>query len=158
MIPGYARNWGREISEVCDGKDRKRKFDLGHNKEKVPTFTNNNKTTNVKMNGEILQIRGKRKLMDRILVASRSQSQIDLPKIFRTYEFSFVHLSIFARGGKDKSVIATQLRESQPDDTAIEEGEEKNSRKVLIIDAMAIVNKVAIRAESIEIDFACNFS
>ena len=115
-------------------------------------------TTNVKVNGEILQIRGKRKLMDRILVASRSQSQIDLPKIFRTYEFSFVHLSIFARGGKDKSVIATQLRESQPDDTAIEEGEEKNSRKVLIIDAMAVVNKVDIRAESIEIDFASNFS
>ena len=115
-------------------------------------------TTNVKVNGEILQIRGKRKLMDRILVASRSQSQIDLPKIFRTYEFSFVHLSIFARGGKDRSVIDTQLRESQPDDTAIEEGEEKNSRKVLIIDAMAIVNKVDIRAESIEIDFASNFS
>ena len=42
------------------------------NKEKLPTFTNNNKTTSVKVNGEILQIREERKLMNRILVASRS--------------------------------------------------------------------------------------
>ena len=117
------------------------------------------------MNGKTLQIREERKLMNRILAASKSQSQIDLPKIFRTNEFSFVPLSIFASDGslhyaKDKSVIVTQLRESQPDYTAIEKGEETNSRKVLIIDAMTIVNKIDIKTESIEncADFASNFS
>ena len=66
--------------------------------------------------------------MNRILVAWRSRSAIDLPKIFGTYEFSVVPVSIFARDGslyyaKDKFVIATQLREFQPDKTAIKEGE-----------------------------------
>ena len=56
-------------------------------KEKLQTFTNNNKTTSVKMNGETLQIREERKLMNRIFVESRTRSEIDLPKMVGTYEF-----------------------------------------------------------------------
>ena len=93
-------------------------------KEKLQTFTNNNKTTSVKMNGETLQIREERKLMNRIFVESRTRSEIDLPKMVGTYEFSVVSLSIFAPDwslyyAKGKYVIATQLREFQPDETAI---------------------------------------
>ena len=62
--------------------------------------------------------------MNRILVSSRSVSETDVPKIFCTFEFSVVPLSIFAPNGsllyaKEKSVIATQLKEFQEEDTAI---------------------------------------
>ena len=117
------------------------------------------------MNGETLQITEERKLMNKILVASKSQSEIDLPKLFRAYEFSVVLLSIFASDGplyyaKDKSAIFTQLREFQTDDTTNEKVEKTNSRKVLIIDVMAIVNKIYTKAELIEncADFASTFS
>lgn len=98
------------------------------------------------MNGETLQITEERKLMNKILVASKSQSEIDLPKLFRAYEFSVVLLSIFASDGslyyaKDKSAIATQLRELQPDNTAIKEAEETNRRKVLQKDAWLLQTK-----------------
>ena len=103
--------------------------------------------------------------MNKILVASRSRSEADLPKIFGTYKFSVVSWTIFASDeslycAKNKSIIATQLRKFQPEETAIKEREETNSRKVLIIDAMAIVNKIDIKAESFEncADFASNFS
>ena len=116
------------------------------------------------MNGETLQITEERKLMNKILVASKSQSEIDLPKLFRAYEFSVVLLSIFASDGslyyaKDKSAIFTQLREFQTDDTTNEKVE-KTSRKVLIIDVMASVNKIYTKAELIEncADFASTFS
>ena len=93
--------------------------------------------------------------MNKILVASRNWSEIDLHELFSNYKFLVVLLSTFVPDvslyyAKDKSVIATQLREFQPDNTAIKGGEETNSWKVLIIDAMTIVNKTYIRAKSIE--------
>ena len=125
------------------------------NKKKITSFTNNNKTTSVKLNGEILQIREERKLMNRILVASRSRAEIDLSNIFGTYEFSVVPRSTFATDGslyygKDKSVIAQELREFVPEEVDTQVEEESDSRKVVIIDAMAIVNKIDIKSESIE--------
>ena len=126
-------------------------------KEKLPTFTDNYKVTSVKVNGETLHIKEERKLMNRILIASRSRPEIDLPNIFGKYEFSVSPLSLFAPNGslyyaKDKSSIATELREFQPDENYIEEEANSESRKVIIFDvmAMAIVNKIDIKAESLE--------
>ena len=98
--------------------------------------------------------------MNRILVASRSVSETDLPKIFCTFEFSVVRLSIFAPNGfllyaKEKSVIATQLKEFQQEDTAIEEGEETNIRKALIIGVK--IDKKTVAIENCA-SFATNFS
>ena len=106
-------------------------------KKRIPSFTNNNKTTSVKLNGETLQIREERKLMNRILVASRSRAEIDLSNIFGTYEFSVVPHSIFATDGslyygKDKSVIAQELRELVPEEADTQEEEESDSRKVVM--------------------------
>ena len=133
-------------------------------KKKIPSFTSNNKTTSVKLNGETLQIREERKLMNRILVASRSRAEIDLSNIFGTYEFSVAPLSIFATDGslyygEDKSVIAQELRELVPEEVDTQEEEESDSRKVVIIDPMAIVNKIDIKSESIEncAEFASTF-
>ena len=79
------------MSKVCDGKVRGQKFDLGHNKEELPTFTNKNQTTTVKVDGKTTnrkkQEEEERKLMNRIFVASKSVSEIDPPKIFQTMDF-----------------------------------------------------------------------
>ena len=87
-------------------------------------------------------------------MASRSRPEIDLPNIFGNYEFSVVPLSLFARDGslyygKDESVIAKELREFEPEEIGTQE-EDSESRNVIIIDAMAIVNEIDIKSESIE--------
>ena len=115
-------------------------------KEKLPTFIDNNKVTNVKVNGETSHIKEEQKLMNRILIASRSRPEIDLSNIFGKYEFPVVPLSLFAPDGslyyvKDKSSIATELRESQPDENYIEEEANRKSWEV---------NKIDIKAESLE--------
>ena len=88
------------------------------------------------------------------MVASRSRPDIDLPNIFGSYEFSVVPLWLFATDGslyygKDKSVIAKELREFEPEEIGMQE-EDSESRKVIITDAMAIVNNFDIKSESIE--------
>ena len=88
------------------------------------------------------------------MVASRSRPDIDLPNIFGSYEFSVVPLWLFATDGslyysKDKSVIAKELREIEPEEIETQE-EDSESRNVIIIDVMAIVNKIDIKSESIE--------
>ena len=88
------------------------------------------------------------------MVASRSRPDIDLPNIFGSYEFSVLPLWLFATDGslyygKDKSVIAKELREIEPEEIETQE-EDSESRNVIIIDVMAIVNKIDIKSESIE--------
>ena len=88
------------------------------------------------------------------MVASRRRPDIDLPNIFGSYGFSVVPLWLFATDGslyygKDKSVIAKELREIEPEEIETQE-EDSESRNVIIIDAMAIVNKIDIKSESIE--------
>ena len=92
--------------------------------------------------------------MNRILVVSRSHPEIDLSNIFGTFEFSVVPLLLFATDGslhygKDKSVIAKELGKFEPEEIGTQE-EDSESRKVIIIDVMAIVNKIDIKSESIE--------
>ena len=118
-------------------------------------FTDNSKVTSVKVNRETLHVKEERKQINRILIASRSQHEIDLPNIFGNYKFSVVSLSLFAPDCslhyvEDKSSIITELREFQPDENYIEEEANSKSRKVIIFDAMAIVNKIDIKAESLE--------
>ena len=92
--------------------------------------------------------------MNQILVTSRSRPEIDLSNIFGTYKFSAIPLSLFVKDGslyysKDKSVIAKELREFEPEEIGTLE-EDSESRRVIIIDVMAIVNKIDIKSESIE--------
>ena len=78
-----------------------------------------------------------------------------ISRIFAKYEFFVVPLSLFAPDGslyfaKDKSIIATELGEFQPDENYIEEDANSESRQVIIFDAMSIVNKINKKAESLE--------
>ena len=69
----------------------------------------------MKVNEETLNIKEKRKLMNRILIESRNRPEIDLSDIFGKHEFSVVPLSLFAPDGslyfaKFKSSIPTEFR------------------------------------------------
>ena len=80
----------------------------------------------MKLNGEALQIRQERKLMNQILAASRIPPETDLSNIFGTYEFSVVKLSRFATDRslyycKDKSVIPKELRKFEPEEIGTQE-------------------------------------
>ena len=92
--------------------------------------------------------------MKRLLVASRTQPDIDLPKYLGMYEFSVVPLSLFTPDGslyypKDKATIATELRNLQAaeENQSIEEEFSFNARKVILIDDMAIANKINTHCE-----------
>ena len=74
----------------------------------------------MKVNRETSHIKEKRKLINRILIASRSRPEIDLPNFFGEYEFSVVpDGSLYY--AKNKSSIATEFREFQVDENYIEE-------------------------------------
>ena len=65
-----------------------------------------------------LQVREERKLIKRLLVASRTRVNIDLPKYLDMYEFTVVPPSLFAPDGTfykifDKADLAAELRKQQ---------------------------------------------
>ena len=87
--------------------------------------------------------------MNRLLVASRRQPDIDLPKYLGMPEFSVVPLSLFMPDGslyylKDKAVNATELRNLQvvKENQSIEEEFSSDVREVIVIDSMTIVNNI----------------
>lgn len=68
----------------------------------------------MKVQNQLVNIKAKRKLMSRFLVAARSRSEIDLPRYLGKYEFSAVSQSLFSMEGKiltckDKSKVAAEI-------------------------------------------------
>ena len=122
-------------------------------KEKLPTFSDNSKFVTINVNKQLIQVREERKLMTRLLIASRSRPDIDLPSKIGAYEFSVVPRSLFTADGSlyqtsDKAVIAEELRKLQCDD----ENEQENvniDRKVIIFDGMAVVNRIDIKKNKV---------
>ena len=87
--------------------------------------------------------------MKRLLVASRTRADIDLPKYLGMYEFTVVPPSLFAPDGtfyktSDEADPAVELRKLQNNEPS-NEVVNTNSRKVIIIDGMAFVNAVDIQ-------------
>ena len=96
--------------------------------------------------------------MSRLLAASRTRPDIDLPNYLGMYEFSVVPLSLFTPDDsfyypKDKGAITTELRnfEVAKENGSIEEEFNFNARKVIVIDGMAIVKKINIVNSQISI-------
>ena len=98
--------------------------------------------------------------MNCLLVASRTRPDIDLPKSIGMYEFTVVPTSLFCPDGsfykeQKKSVIAEALRELQneqeePHIGAVNSMEyHSDCKKVMIIDGMAFVKKVAIKTSQV---------
>ena len=135
-------------------------------KEKLSTFVSNNKSVTVTVDNQVIKIKEERKFMNRLLVASRTRPDIDLPKYLGEYEFSVTPSSLFAPDGillltKDKSVVAKELRNFQTETEAQELTEDTSheTRRVIVIDGMAIVNKIDIKKNNINncLDFAFSF-
>lgn len=73
-----------------------------------------NKIGNVTLNNQTVQIKHKRKLMNRLFVTSRARHDFNVPKCLGMYEFSVVPLSLFTPDGSlhysiDKATIATEF-------------------------------------------------
>lgn len=115
--------------------------------------------------------------MNRLLVASRTRPDIDLRECLGSYEFTVTPPSLFSPDGtlhptKDKSVIAEELFQLQTDHSNTNEYEcagdniddaqyqSDEIRKVVIVDGMAIVNRVDIKKKEIRncADFAKCFN
>ena len=78
-------------------------------KDKISTFVFNNKIVMVTINQQIITITEERKLMNRLLVASRTRPDVDLQFCLGKYEFSVTPPSLFSPDGslhstKDGSV------------------------------------------------------
>ena len=123
-------------------------------KEKIGTFVSNNKLAIVIVNQRITAIKEERKLMNRLLVASRTRPDIDLQFRLSKYEFSVTPPSLLSPDGslhstKDKSVIAEELFKLQVDEEIESEPMGTHIRKVAVADGMAFVNKVNIKKNHI---------
>ena len=129
-------------------------------KEKIATFVTNNRSTTVMIDNRLVTIREERKLMNRLLVASQTRPDIDLCECLSTYEFTVTPPSLFCPDGtmhptNDESVIAEQLFKLQADSTSdpplIEDEDGADDvRKVIIIDGMAVVNRVDIKKRNVK--------
>ena len=66
----------------------------------------------------LFQVREERKLMNRLLVVSRTRTDIDLPQCIRMYEFTIAPPELFCTDGtlhkeKEKAKIADELSKLQ---------------------------------------------
>ena len=123
-------------------------------KEKIGAFVSNNKIAIVTVNQQITAIKEERKLMNRLLVASRTRPDTDLQFCLGKYEFSVTPPSLFSPDGslhstKDKSVIAEELFKLQVDEEIESKPMNTDIRKVATVDRMAFINKVNIKKNHI---------
>ena len=124
------------------------------------------KSCNIKAKEGVVNIKEERKLMSRFIVASRTRQDIDLPYYFAQYEFSVIPWSLFNRYGalipsKDKSSVFHLIKDLSPA-SVITDSEESAGvdNKVIVLDAMAIVNSIQIEKNNdIKLckDFAAEF-
>ena len=124
-------------------------------KEKIETFSSNNKSVNVEVNNLFVQIKEERKLMI-------SRPDIHLSTYLGEYEFTVVPGSLFASDGTlhqttEKSVISTELRKVLPE--KYEEDHHVSSKRVIVFDGMALVNKIDIKKSKIKtcLEFSDHF-
>ena len=124
----------------------------------------NKKAFTVTINNKTYQIKEERKLLNRLLIVSRTRPDLDLPKELGKFEFSVTPPSIFASDGtlnheKKKSHISVQLQNYQQPSEEQEGIQMSDARKVIIFDAMTIVNKIDIKKSDIKncLEFASNF-
>ena len=126
-------------------------------KEKIPTFVCNNKQITVTVNKELVNLKEERKLMSRFLAALRSRPGIDLSYYLGEFEQSAVPRSLFTvhrsfLKTRDKADVASEMRKLYSDEIerSMVTDDDLSQEKVIIFDAMAIVNKINIRKSKIK--------
>ena len=68
-------------------------------KTRLKTFEETLKRTDVKLKDKVVNLKQDRKMMTRLIIASRKREEIDLPHYLGTKEFSVVPLSMFDYNG-----------------------------------------------------------
>ena len=112
----------------------------------------------IKLKDKIIQLKEEKNLMTRFIIASRMREEIDLPALLGKYEFSVVPRSMCSSDGRllhctDKSnvinAVENLMKSRQPQEQDRSGSDEESSldestetRKVIILDGMAIVQKL----------------
>lgn len=115
-------------------------------KRNLLTFKQQSKRVQIPAEKKIVQLKEERTLLSRFLITARKRPEIDLEESIGNYEFSVVPKSMFTDDGQpllttDKSKIMHEI-ESLVSTSTTTQSMEHDSRKVIIIDGMALVNKV----------------
>ena len=120
-------------------------------KRKIPALKMHVKSCNIETKEGVVNIKEEREeLMSPFIVASRTRQDIDLPYYFGEYEFSVVPRSLFNRYGvlipsKDKFSVFHSIKDLSPASVTTDSGESAGGdNKVIVLDAMAIVNSIQI--------------
>lgn len=98
-----------------------------------------------KVTGKIVELKEERALFSRFLIAANKRSEIDLEFCLENYEFSVVPKSLFSSDGgplpsTDKSIVMHGI-EKNVGSTTVNICSDEESEKIIIIDAMAVVNQ-----------------
>lgn len=115
-------------------------------KRKLQTFKTSGKEINRKIGEKVIQLKEEKSLLSRFLIASRKRPELDLEHCLGNFEFSVVPKSLFSNDGEplistDKYVILHHIEDMlKPESSQDEIGHSDQS--VIIIDGMAVVNKV----------------
>ena len=121
---------------------------------KIGTFQNSSYQIEFKDGDKLIKVKEERGLLPRLIIISRSRPELDLQKHIGEFELGLVPRSLFAADGSillatDEYKIRQKLEEIINDEDSGPERENNVSieneiviskRKVLIVDAMALVN------------------
>ena len=123
-------------------------------KTSLKTWKTANKTTVVKGKSKTVQLKQDRNLFARLLIVTKSRSEINLREALGLYEFSSTPRCLFSGDGtilicQDKSKLANILEQYPNHHTA--DGEEnatttpvqETEQLAVIVDGMALVHKLA---------------
>ena len=106
---------------------------------------------------KFVELKENRALFARMALASRSRPDLDIEGGIGTYEFSAVSRALFASDGtllpcKDKSNLAKCLEQvpKQATRDEVEDDDAPSQPKVIIIDAMVIVQQVAAKETDVK--------
>ena len=126
-------------------------------KTRLKTFEETLKRTSVKLKDKVANLKQDRKMMTRLIIASRKREEIDLPHYLGTHEFSVVPLSMFDYNGnllidsRDKSSIMHGIEKllinvvvpvSDMSSIAVTPTPSSETKNVIIFDAMAVVQAI----------------
>lgn len=115
----------------------------------ISTFKNANVKTTISHNNRTLKVREERDLLHRLLLVSRSRSDIDLKECIGNFEFGTVPRSLFASDGtlllaSDKSKIMVRLEDLVEKANLMKDRYPVNcaTNSFIIVDGMAVVQSI----------------
>ena len=112
---------------------------------RLKTFNANAKTLSTTVQNKVVSLKEDKSLFQRFLVVSQKRKETDLPFVVGNYELTVSPKSLFSADGNplpclDKSQIMHEIEKliDLSDNSRVESG----VQKVIIIDGMALVNKI----------------